>query len=239
MIWVHIISYMSSTLKTIVEFVANNGFDLDVLISKSVGYVKKYFELLNYLNNLKHTQKCLQYEIIDNNDKINKLNIICNNYYELIDIININYNKLKHAYDFRKKTEIVESVDFDYEIRNITSRFNMLDIPQEDNNLNNILEQIKQYIEQKNKSNNKIVNDINLLKDINHTITISEIQLLQNQITIYVNDNKELQRKKQLTISLFNKKKQEQELLHDDLLSNKRRYILLKKNYEKIYNTLR
>ena len=43
---------MSSTLKTIVEFVANNGFDLDVLISKSVGYVKKYFELLNYLNNL-------------------------------------------------------------------------------------------------------------------------------------------------------------------------------------------
>ena len=129
---------MSSTLKTIVEFVANNGFDLDVLISKSVGYVKKYFELLNYLNNLKHTQKCLQYEIIDNNDKINKLNIICNNYYELIDIININYNKLKHAYDFRKKTEIVESVDFDYEIRNITSRFNMLDIPQEDNNLNNI-----------------------------------------------------------------------------------------------------
>lgn len=230
---------MSSTLKTIVEFVANNGFDLDVLISKSVGYVKKYFELLNYLNNLKHTQKCLQYEIIDNNDKINKLNIICNNYYELIDIININYNKLKHAYDFRKKTEIVESVDFDYEIRNITSRFNMLDIPQEDNNLNNILEQIKQYIEQKNKSNNKIVNDINLLKDINHTITISEIQLLQNQITIYVNDNKELQRKKQLTISLFNKKKQEQELLHDDLLSNKRRYILLKKNYEKIYNTLR
>lgn len=230
---------MSSTIEFVLGSIIDDNIGLDTLLSDSYNEYNSFFELLVYLHDLIHTQRCYQYEIIDLEDKINRLNIMCDNYAELIDIINVNYNKLNHAFNFRKKININESVDFEYEINNISNRFNKTEITDESLNINHMLDNVRIYIDKKNSKNKELLEIIETLqKKDKHSIS-SYITQLQEKISIHKEIHNELHKKRQTTIKTYNKQKQIQESLHDNVSCLKRRYMLLKKRYDDIYNSLK